>query len=163
MEKVSIIVPVYNAAEYVGKCLESVALQDYKNIEIIVVEDGSDDESPDVCKEYARRYDNIKVYHDKCGTAGAARNYGMSKAAGDYVMFVDADDYLTDNCVVSELIKKVENVDIVVGNYQRLWKNRLLDVFKKQWICRIKYEFSGFCFWWIFFNRDIVVCMGKVV
>lgn len=163
MEKVSIIVPVYNAAEYVGKCLESVALQDYKNIEIIVVEDGSDDESPDVCKEYARRYDNIKVYHDKCGTAGAARNYGMSKAAGDYVMFVDADDYLTDNCVVSELIKKVENVDIVVGNYQRLWKNRLLDASKKQWICRIKYEFSGFCFWWIFFNRDIVVCMGKVV
>ena len=130
MEKVSIIVPVYNAAEYVGKCLESVALQDYKNIEIIVVEDGSDDESPDVCKEYARRYDNIKVYHDKCGTAGAARNYGMSKAAGDYVMFVDADDYLTDNCVVSELTKKMENVDIVVGNYQRLWKNRLLDASK---------------------------------
>ena len=52
MEKVSIIVPVYNAAEYVGKCLESVALQDYKNIEIIVVEDGSDDESPDVCKKF---------------------------------------------------------------------------------------------------------------
>mgnify|MGYP000405818184 CR=1 FL=1 len=60
MKKVSIIVPVYNAAEYVGKCLESIALQDYKNIEIIVVEDGSDDESPEVCQEYACQYANIK-------------------------------------------------------------------------------------------------------
>ena len=54
----------------------------------------------------------------------------MSKSDGDYVMFVDADDYLTDNCVVSELTKKMENVDIVVGNYQRLWKDRLLDASK---------------------------------
>ena len=146
MEKVSIIVPVYNAAEYVGKCLESVALQDYKNIEIIVVEDGSDDESPDVCNEYAHRYDNIKVYHDKCGTAGAARNYGMSKAAGDYVMFVDADDYLTDNCVVSELIKKMENVDIVVGNYQRLWKNRLLDASKNSGFAGLNMNSVDFAF-----------------
>ena len=163
MEKVSIIVPVYNAAEYVGKCLESVALQDYKNIEIIVVEDGSDDESPDVCKEYARRYDNIKVYHDKCGTAGAARNYGMSKAAGDYVMFVDADDYLTDNCVVSELIKKNGECGYSSWKLPEIVEEQAFGCFKKQWICRIKYEFSGFCFWWIFFNRDIVVCMGKVV
>ena len=72
MKKVSIIVPVYNAAEYVGKCLESIALQDYKNIEIIVVEDGSDDESPEVCQEYACQYANIKIYHNKCGSAGAA-------------------------------------------------------------------------------------------
>lgn len=162
MEKVSIIVPVYNAAEYVGKCLESVALQDYKNIEIIVVEDGSDDESPDVCKEYARRYDNIKVYHDKCGTAGAARNYGMSKADGDYVMFVDADDYLTDNCVVSELTKKMENVDIVVGNYQRLWKNRLLDASKNSGFAGLNMNSVDFAFGGFFSTGTLSYAWAKL-
>ena len=70
----------------------------------------------------------------------------MSKAAGDYVMFVDADDYLTDNCVVSELIKKMENVDIVVGNYQRLWKNRLLDASKNSGFAGLNMNSVDFAF-----------------
>lgn len=134
MEKVSIIVPVHNAGEYLRECIESLVMQSYENTEIILVENSSDDGSGEICAEYAKEYKNIFVYEADCASPGAARNYGVEHSDGEYIMYVDSDDYLPDRSVVQgfvELFSEQEvsgsRADIAVGNYKRLWRGRLLD------------------------------------
>ena len=95
MDKIllSVVIPVYNAENYIRDCLEAVVNQTYKNLEIILVDDGSDDDSLKICNEYAARDSRVKVYtHQNMGVS-ATRNEGISYANGDYIMFCDADDY----------------------------------------------------------------------
>lgn len=120
--KVSIIVPVYNVFEYLRKCLDSLVNQSYKNIEIIVVNDGTKDSSQDIIDEYKKKYPSIiKSYIKENGGLASARNFGVIKATGEYIMFVDSDDY-----VETSMVKKLVNVvnkkhsDIVVCNYYRV-------------------------------------------
>ena len=95
MPKVSVIVPVYNVEKYLGKCLESIVTQTLKNIEIIVVNDGSTDESQKIVDEYVKKYpDLVKSCVKENGGLSDARNYGLEKANGDYICFVDSDDYI---------------------------------------------------------------------
>ena len=91
---VSIIVPVYNVAQYLDRCLTSLANQTYQNIEIILVDDGSTDNSGTLCDVWQTRDDRIKVYHKSNGGLSDARNYGMQRATGDYICFVDSDDWI---------------------------------------------------------------------
>ena len=98
-KKVSIIVPVYNCEKYIAKCLQSVVNQSYKNTEIIVVDDGSTDRSAEICDRYAEEYNNIKVIHQKNRGVGETRNVGVSHATGDYITYVDADDYISSQCI----------------------------------------------------------------
>lgn len=94
-DMVSIIVPVYNVSEYVGKCLDSLLRQTYQNIEIIVVDDGSTDDSGEICNQYAVEYpDKIKVIHTENHGLSAARNVGLKAANGEYIAFVDSDDWV---------------------------------------------------------------------
>lgn len=100
MEKlVSIIVPVYNREAYVEQCINSLINQTYKNIEIIVVDDGSTDRSGEICETFASEDVRVKVVHQENGGVSHARNVGVSHAQGEYISFVDSDDYVTPEYV----------------------------------------------------------------
>ncbi|MBF0713644.1 glycosyltransferase [Gemella sp. GH3] len=94
---VSIIVPVYNVEKYLEKCVNSIINQSYENIEIILVNDGSTDSSGTLCNDLARKDNRIKVYHKENGGLSDARNYGVARASGDYIGFVDSDDYIHED------------------------------------------------------------------
>lgn len=94
MAKVSIIIPVYNVEKYLDKCVQSAINQTLQDIEIILVDDESPDNCPQMCDEYAKKYSRIKVVHKKNGGLGFARNFGLEVAAGEYVTFLDSDDFV---------------------------------------------------------------------
>lgn len=94
MKKISVIVPVYNVEQYLEECLHSIVNQTYWNLEIILVDDGSTDKCPEICDRYARKDDRINVIHKENGGLSDARNAGMEIMSGDYVVFVDSDDYI---------------------------------------------------------------------
>lgn len=96
---VSVIVPVYNVEEFLSRCLDSIVSQTYRNIEIILVNDGSTDGSKKVCEDYARKDRRIRVFNKKNEGAATARNYGIKKSKGEYVTFIDSDDTVTSNYV----------------------------------------------------------------
>lgn len=93
--KISIIIPVYKVEKYLDKCVESVVNQTYKNLEIILVDDGSPDKCPQMCDEWAKKDKRIKVIHKENGGLSDARNKGLDMATGDYIMFLDSDDYVS--------------------------------------------------------------------
>lgn len=127
--KVSIIVPVYNVYEYLRKCLDSLVNQTYQNIEIIVVNDGTKDNSQDIIDEYKKKYSKIiKSYIKENGGLASARNFGVDKATGKYIMFVDSDDYI-DTRMVEKLVKTAneKNSDIVVSNFYRVEDNNAIE------------------------------------
>lgn len=103
--KISIIVPVYNADSYIGKCLDSILVQPYKNFEILLIDDGSHDSSGKMCDKYSEEDSRIKVFHKTNGGVSSARNLGLDKALGDWVTFVDADDYLFPNTITNNLFR----------------------------------------------------------
>lgn len=92
---VSFVIPVYNVEKYLNRCIESIVNQTYKNIEIILVDDASPDKCPQMCDEWAKRDGRIKVIHKENAGAGMARNTGLDNATGDYIFFVDSDDYVS--------------------------------------------------------------------
>ena len=94
MEKVSVIIPIYNDEKYLEQCLDSVIKQTYKNLEIILVDDGSTDRTPEICEQYREKDSRIRVLHKKNGGVGSSRNAGLAMATGDYVLFVDDDDFI---------------------------------------------------------------------
>ncbi|MBR6909457.1 MAG: glycosyltransferase family 2 protein, partial [Lachnospiraceae bacterium] len=92
---INVIIPVYNIQkEYLKRCIDSVLAQTYKDIEIILVDDGSSDGSGDVCDEYASLNANVKAFHKENGGSSSARNIGIKEASGEYIGFVDSDDYI---------------------------------------------------------------------
>ncbi len=93
-EKLSVIVPIYNVEEYLDECIKSIVNQTYKNLEIILVDDGSPDHCPELCDIWAEKDSRIKVIHKENGGVSSARNAGLDAAAGDFIAFVDSDDYL---------------------------------------------------------------------
>lgn len=112
---ISIIVPVYNIDKYIEKCLLSLVKQSYKNIEIVVVNDGSVDKSEEICKFYARQYSKVKLYTKENGGLSDARNYGISKSHGEYIVFVDGDDYVDEKmCEILINSLKENNADISI-------------------------------------------------
>ncbi len=97
MPKVSVIVPVFNVEKYVGQCLESLINQTLKDIDIIIINDGSTDNSLSICEEYARKDNRIKVYTKENGGLSSARNYALQFVSSPYIGFVDSDDWVSDN------------------------------------------------------------------
>lgn len=118
--KVSIIVPVYNAEKYLKQCVESLLSQTYRNVEIILVDDGSPDESPELCNAYASKDKRVRVIYKKNEGAALARKTGLEAATGEYVLFVDCDDWLEPNTVLNCLnIALRDNADCVMFGYVR--------------------------------------------
>lgn len=96
---ISVIIPVYGVEKYLDKCVESVINQTYPEFELILVDDGSPDNCPSMCDNWARRDDRIKVIHKENGGLSSARNAGLDIADGEYVFFLDSDDYISENCL----------------------------------------------------------------
>ena len=94
---ISTIIPVYNVDNYLPKCVDSIINQTYQNLEIILVDDGSLDRCPDICDEYAKKDKRIKVIHKKNGGLSDARNAGLEIAKGEYISFIDSDDYINEH------------------------------------------------------------------
>lgn len=105
---ISVIIPVYKVEKYLSRCISSVLNQTYKDLEIILVDDGSPDSSPKLCDEYAEKDSRIKVIHKENGGLSSARNAGLDICSGDYIFFIDSDDWLTDENVLSDFIDKAE-------------------------------------------------------
>lgn len=120
-ELISIIVPVYNVEKYLERCINSLVNQTYSNLEIILVDDGSTDQSGKMCDTYAERYPNIKVVHKKNAGLGYARNTGLENATGKYVAFVDSDDYVEYN-MISNLYNDIirNDADACIGGFRRV-------------------------------------------
>ena len=125
---VSIIVPVYNVEEWLDECVESLVNQTCKNIEIILVDDGSTDKSGIKCDEWALKDDRIRAVHKKNGGLSSARNAGLDVFTGDYVTFIDSDDYIEDTAIETMLIEiKKQNVDIVRCAMNQVIGDQILD------------------------------------
>lgn len=119
-ELISVIVPVYNIEDYLPKCLETICHQTYRNLEIILVDDGSTDSSGRICDEYAKKDPRITVIHQENKKRGLVRNTGLKYAHGEYIMFVDGDDYLhldAAKCMI-EAINKDGVYDLAIVNWK---------------------------------------------
>ena len=118
-EKISIIVPVYKTEKYIERCIESILRQSYHNFELILVDDGTPDNSGQICDEYSKKDNRIKVIHQQNSGQSVARNNAFKVATGDYYCFIDSDDYVAD-----DLLEKLynlltdNNADISVVDYQ---------------------------------------------
>lgn len=117
---VSIIIPIYNADKYISRCMDSILKQTYNNLEIILIDDGSSDNSPKICDEYAKRDKRITVYHKTNGGSGTARNLGLDKANGNFIMFIDSDDYIESNTIEKMVAEAINGYDIVCVGFDRV-------------------------------------------
>lgn len=129
MVKFSIIVPVYNVEKYLEDCLDSILKQTYDDFEVIVVNDGSTDNSQKVIDNYAKRDNRIKAFKKKNGGVSDARNYGISKAKGEYFIFVDSDDTINDKLLekLDKEIKKYDEIDLIKYQLQMTDKEPQLE------------------------------------
>ena len=115
--KYSVIIPVYNVEKYINRCVKSILSQRYNDLEIILIDNGSEDSSGILCDNYAERYSNITSYHIPNGGVSSARNFGLAKAQGEFICFVDADDYLVGN-LFSDMENKLDSeLDMLVFSY----------------------------------------------
>lgn len=111
---ISVIIPVYNSEKYLLQCIESVLAQTYSNYEILLIDDGSKDSSPQLCDVYAIKYKCVRVFHKQNGGASSARNTGIKEANGKYIFFLDSDDWIEPNTLETMIITAAkENADLV--------------------------------------------------
>lgn len=122
---ISIIIPVYNCEKYLHRCLDSILKQNYRNIEVLLVDDGSTDSSLNICKEYENKDNRFKAFHKKNGGPSSARNYGLDRCNGDYIVFVDSDDYLSNNYLQKLYDAMIENnAEVVFCGYDTEYSNK---------------------------------------
>lgn len=118
MELVSIVVPIYKVEQYLERCVHSICNQTYRELEIILVDDGSPDQCGKMCEEYAKQDDRIQVVHKENGGLSDARNEGVKYATGKYILFVDSDDYIAKDLVEKTVeVAETQNCDIVLFDY----------------------------------------------
>jgi len=176
MDKISIIIPVYNVKDYIRKCLDSVVNQTYKNIEILLINDGSTDNSGKICDEYALKDSRVKVFHKNNGGVSSAKNTGLKHITGKYIGFVDSDDWIEPNMyeVLYKAIKD-KNVSVSVINYSKDTDAESIPMINKERIQSsvltpenmIVYAFKrdyymGFCayLWNKLFSSEIIINNG---
>lgn len=125
--QVSVIIPVFNVEEYLCKCIDSVLEQTYENIEIILVDDGSSDESPKICDEYGESNERIKVIHKPNGGLSEARNVGIEHSNGEFLTFVDSDDWLAPN-MIERCIEAIDRykADLCAVSFMCAYPNKMI-------------------------------------
>ena len=129
--KLSVIIPVYKVEQFIHQCVDSVLNQTYKNIEVLLVDDGSPDTCPEICDSYAKKDNRIRVIHKENGGSSSARNAGIKVFTGDYLLFLDSDDFWNDDDFLTKLVNKhlVKNYDLVIYGYHKYFgNNNVVDV-----------------------------------
>lgn len=157
---ISIIIPVYNVEKYVTRCLDSIIKQTYSKLEIIVVDDGSTDSSGRICDEYKRRDERINVIHKSNGGLSDARNVGIDEACGEYISFVDSDDWVTNDYIDSMYRVLVANAcDIVICGSRNVSEE---DVREKKTKEKSKVCFNGEAVKQLLYQRISTSAYGKL-
>lgn len=164
IDLISVIIPIYNVEKYLNECIESVVNQTYRNLEIILVDDGSPDKSDSICEKYKSQDSRIKVLHKQNGGLSDARNHGMNIASGKFITFIDSDDFVDEQYIEELYIAlKNENADMSICNYIRFStkeeiiknvNNSVLNVFDSR-ECFLKYFDKNY-------QSSIVVAWGKL-
>lgn len=131
MMKYSIIVPAYNVEKYINKCLESIFSSTYKNFEVIVVNDGSTDNTEKIIKKYTKKYDNIIYIKQENKGLSEARNIGVKNVTGDYLLFVDSDDYI-DEELLEKINLNINNVDILRYQLKVVYDDKIEDIMEEE-------------------------------
>ena len=126
---ISVIIPIYNSEKYIKKCIESIINQTYKNIEVILINDGSTDNSEEICNQYASEDGRIKVINTTNKGVSASRNIGLKNATGDYISFIDCDDYVDKDLYLDVITTIKEHKDIDLIKYQFSLKYILTPLF----------------------------------
>lgn len=135
---VSVVIPVYNVEKYLDRCIQSVIEQTYTNLEIILVDDGSTDKSPELCDQYARKDKRIVIIHKKNGGLSSARNAGIEKSKGDYIAFIDSDDYIAPSHIQLLVTPALTyDADISICGEQVIKLGKQPKPIKKQLSCSI--------------------------
>ncbi len=117
----SVVIPIYNVEKYLAQCVESVLNQTFTDFELILVDDGSPDSCPEICDELAKKDNRIKVIHKKNGGLSDARNTGIDAAQGEYLIFIDSDDYLASNVVFETVSNEIDLKKVDIVQYHRIW------------------------------------------
>lgn len=159
-ELISVIIPMYNCEKYIRQCVESVLKQSYENLEVIVVDDGSTDDGGKLCDEIFAQNQRVKVFHKENGGISSARNYGIDRANGAYLFFLDSDDYLEDGGLEALYeAAKSNSADMAIGGYRRVEENGDLikeNVFPDEWVGKAHDEE----FFWNTFKDNIIAYTG---
>lgn len=163
---VSVIIPVYNVEKYLCRCLDSVIKQTYKNLEIVLIDDGSTDNSGKICDQYKEKDNRIKVFHTENKGVSAARNLGIKNTYGKYIIFIDSDDFLDLN-TFEEVLEENCNYDLIAFSYYKLSNNDKIcydnrkekeTLTKNETLIKIMDDryFQGFT-WNKIFKRNIII------
>ena len=156
--QISIIIPVYNAEKYIKCCTDSILSQPYQNMELIIVDDGSTDKSAQICDEIANIDARVRVKHKKNGGVSSARNKGIDCATGDYITFVDADDYLLPNTVTQHVFDgdfDLIQIPRTNGSFMRTYNNNVV-CNKAEDFKRFIYKNFYFECWGRFYKRALI-------
>lgn len=120
MELISVIVPVFNGAPYLSRCIDSILNQTYTNLQVLIIDDGSEDDSLEIAREYEAEDKRIRVFHQENQGVSSARNKGIQNADGDYLVFIDGDDHIADNMIETLYldITKIPAIQVAICNYE---------------------------------------------
>lgn len=135
---ISVIIPVYNAGLYLNSCIKSIVSQTLKNVEIVLIDDGSSDDSYDIMMDWSKKDSRIKIYHQKNNGVTSARRNGVELASGKWVTFVDADDVLPRDAL-AQMFSYTKDADLVVGQVEYVGPRKWNFVVRDEWLEQIKY------------------------
>ncbi len=162
---ISIIVPVYNAEQYLRRCIDSILAQSHTDFELLLINDGSKDASGDICDEYATQDTRIRVFHKKNGGVSSARNLGIEESKGEWITFIDADDYVHPDFLAS--LYAQHDADLIIGSFQLVgsdesWNGILPNETYGRDVLRLKLEKSEFvpnhrAPWAKLYRHDIII------
>lgn len=124
---ISIIVPIYNAEQYLHRCVDSILAQSYTDFELLLIDDGSKDDSGAICDAYAAKDSRVRVFHKENGGVSSARNLGLDHAQGEYVTFCDADDYVSEDWLAAYSGAIASNVDLAIQGYYAIDGDKVVD------------------------------------
>lgn len=160
---ISVIVPVYNVASYLPQCVDSILAQDYEALEVILIDDGATDRSGEICDQYAQKDRRVRVIHQENSGAAAAKNAGLRTASGDFLSFVDSDDYLEPNTYgyLARMLLDT-GADVVQGSFREVYRNRTEaqmisdDTLEEyEYLLRFPKDFSCALLWNKLYRREI--------
>lgn len=157
--ELSIIVAVFNIEDYIGKCIESIVNQEYKNYEIIIVNDGSTDRSPLVCQSYESKYDCIKVINQNNMGLSDARNAGLDASCGKYITFIDGDDFIEPGYLIKIMSTLSTDTDLLISNYAEYVSANNI----KKGAYRIKNRYSNDVLYYAMIEKIPLTAWGKFI